>query len=140
MRRRGRTRRACGTELAVCAPAMRPCAPGLRNLLHVIAECRRGGNPAGRGVRLLQQARFAQSGHHVAQRSPNSALRGRQTDCATACEATGSPVAMYSSMMAVSTSRSRGLTRTSGIFFVLHPDSAAGVSVGFPFTCSRIVC
>src|SRR5277367_223027 len=34
---------------------------------------------------------------------------------ATACDETGSPVAMYISMIAVSTSRSRGLTRNSCI-------------------------
>jgi hypothetical protein len=48
----------------------------------------------------------------VAELKPSRSAKKR----ATACEATGSPVAMYNSMMAVSTSRSRGLTRASGIF------------------------
>jgi len=44
----------------------RLCA-GMGDLADVVAEGGGGGNPAGGGVRLLQQARLAQRGHHIAQ-------------------------------------------------------------------------
>ena len=54
-------------------PACRRSAR-LRNLPHVVAEGRRRRHAPRRGVRLLQQSRFAQRRHHIAQRRRAQAL------------------------------------------------------------------
>ena len=71
--RTSQTRRAQPASALLRRAARLPAArrpPQLRfrpgNLLNVVPEGRRGRNPSGRGVRLLQQARLAQRGHHVA--------------------------------------------------------------------------
>ena len=93
-----------------------PCVCDMRDLLDVVAKSCGGGNPSGRGVRLLQQACLAQRRPSRCAAWPSSDPPDRRRSRASACEATGSPVAMYNSMMVVNTSRSRGLSRKSGIF------------------------
>ncbi len=60
----------------------------------------------------------------VAELKPSRSSKKR----ARAWEATGSPVAMYISMMAVSTTRSRGLRRSSGIFPALDQGWREGIA------------
>ena len=110
-----RSTRPGGADLRPAPPPAAIAPAAARNLLHVIAKRRRRRHAPRRSMRLLQQSRLRPASPSHCESSPSSDLPDSANARATACEATGSPVAMYSSMMAVSTSRSRGLSRTSGI-------------------------